>query len=204
MALILTELREMREEQRRLHDDVRLLRMQHEKLELRLINHPATTTPPHQPNGLHGSPNNQDPHRHYHPFSLTHDHGHGIHLNGCPQCAMEEASRVPSPTTSAGLGNLGNHYNIPNPSLPQQNNVANSNMSALTTMGGVGMGTRNGAMNGLVDIMEQLKTNATTRQFGLPTKATEGELNGKAVATKSINIFIFLFYCYNIFCIFIY
>lgn len=36
LALILTELREMREEQRRLHEDVRVMRQSYEKLESRV------------------------------------------------------------------------------------------------------------------------------------------------------------------------
>jgi hypothetical protein len=61
--------------------------------------------------------------------------------------------------------------------------VAKPNLSVATT-GGVGLGGRGGTtVNGLVDIMEQLKTNSGARQFGLPS-ANECDLNGNAVAKK--------------------
>jgi hypothetical protein len=122
--------------------------------------------------------------RQYHPYSISHDHTHGNHPNGCLRCATDEANATPSPTASAKLGNLGTHLNYsqgtttvnspqqtpPSPTLSH----TSPNSSALTT---TGLGTRNGTTS-IRDIMEQL-SNGGTRQFGLPNTGELG--SGKVV-----------------------
>ena len=137
----------------------------------------------------------EPPNRHYHPYSLSHDHAHGSHSIGCPRCSTDEANITPSPTASSKLGNLGTHLGHPqnpptlNPSTTTPTTTtyppspilphADPNWSALTTTGGNALGGRSGgAVNGLMDIMEQLK-NGGTRQFGMPS-----DLAGKVVAMQ--------------------
>lgn len=178
LTVILSELRDMREDQRRLHDDVRLLRAQQDKFELLLQNRGNGTSSSSNSNGVgsqhytNGINSPESPNgRQYHPYSISHDHAHGTHQNGCPRCAIDEANATPSPSASAKLGNLGGHLGYPhNTTTPTSSTLSNTdpNWSALTTTGGNSLGRNGTTVNGLMDIMEQLKSNGT-RQFGLPT-----------------------------------
>jgi hypothetical protein len=155
----------MRDEQRKLHDDVRTLKQQYDKLEMRLLSHPNGT-------GVNSNTNGSVNDHIYYCTDHTHP-GYGL-PNGCPRCNAAHAhthttTTLPSPTVN-NLGNLGTHLSIPT-----------VNSSALTTT--VGLQPNRQTVNELVDIVEQLqKQNNNGRQFGLPTTGGEVDVGSKAIA----------------------